>query len=236
MNKKIIPVILFCVLFIYGAISPAKADDYGDRLMKALGVSKKPGAEGLQQEREIGQLNMTLCTMTNIATALEMFSTDHSGKYPVSLNELSPNYLRNVPKGLSKAGYFPFAYIQKNGGKGYTFHCKGVNYPQFGIPADYPRRSADLNNLSFISETYLKPGVVMPSYREPAKKSKERYLFMKAFSQVPELVQKRDPKQAKDIRLNLTKAIQSGKLSPKEVERAKDLIESCKKIEQEKKK
>lgn len=238
MHKKILPILLLCSFFFFGAISPAKAgeDDYGERLMKALGVSSKAGVDGLQQDREIGQLRMTISTMMNISTALEMFATDHANKYPVSLNELSPDYLRNVPKGLSKAGYFPFAYIQKNGGKGYTFHCKGTNYPQFGIPADYPRCSTTPKNKSVISEIYLKPGTLNPPYRKPTETSKARDLFVDAVSQLPDLIQKKDPRQAKDVRLKLTKAIQTGKLDPKEVEMAKKIIEDCKKIEQGKKK
>lgn len=234
MNKKIISVLLLFAVFFIGAVSIAKADDndYGERLMKALGVSKKNGMEGLQQDKEIGQLRMTISTIMNISTALEMFATDHAGKYPATLDELSPDYIRNVPKGLSKAGYFPFVYNQKNGGKDYIFYCKGSNYSQFGIPADYPRCISDSKKKFNNSLIMLKPGVLNPPYRKPTETSKARDLFKEAVTQLPDLIQKKDPKQAKDVRLKLTKAIQSGKLDPKEVDMAKRIIEDCKKIEQ----
>ena len=233
MNKKIIPIILFCVLFLSAATSPVKArdDDYGERLMKALNITKKSGMEVFQQDREFGQLRMTISTMINISTALEIFSTDHSGKYPVSLNELSPHYIRNVPGGLSKAGNFPFVYRQKNGGKGYAFYCKGTNYAQFGIPADYPRCSNPVKRTG-ISEIYLKPGVLNPPYRKPTAESRARDEYIEIMSNLPELLQKKDPKQAKEVRLKMTKLIKSGKLRPDEVKMGNRLIETCLKIEQ----
>ncbi len=233
MHRRILPILLLCSFFFFGATSPVKArdDDYGERLMKALSVSPKAGMDGLQQEREIGQLRMTLSTMTNISTALEMFSTDHSGKYPVSLNELSPDYIRNVPRGLSKAGNFPFAYRQKNGGKGYAFYCKGTNYAQFGIPADYPRCSNSVKRTGSY-EIYLKPGVLNPPYRKPTAESKVRDEYVEIISNMPELLQKKDPKQAKEVRLKMTKLIKSGKLRPQNVKLGNQLIQECLKIEQ----
>ena len=43
--------------------------------------------------------NDTACrsNLKNIGTAMEMYSTDWSGKYPESLSILTPNYLKTIP-------------------------------------------------------------------------------------------------------------------------------------------
>ena len=36
--------------------------------------------------------------LKNLGTAIEMYATDHQGQYPASIKEITPNYLRAVPK------------------------------------------------------------------------------------------------------------------------------------------
>lgn len=238
MFKKILPILLLYFVFFFTTISPVKAgdDDYNERLMKALNVSPKAGTDGLQQNREIAQLIATISSMKIIATGLEMYTTDHSGKYPSSLNDLiSSKTMKYIPTGYSKAGHFPFVYISKNGGKEYTLYCKGSNFSQFGIPANYPRYSQNINS-SKLSVIYLKPGVTNPPLQKPTAASEVQDQFKEAVYQLPDLLQKRDPKQAKKVRLQLTKTIKSGKLSQDEVETAQKVIKTCNEIEQGKKK
>jgi len=49
---------------------------------------------GMEAGREASQEN----DLKNIGTALEMYSTDNDGKYPVKLEELTPKYLSIMPK------------------------------------------------------------------------------------------------------------------------------------------
>ena len=238
MHKKILPILLLCFVFFFTIISPVKAgdDDYSERLMKALNVSPKAGADGLQQNRELAQLIATISSMKVISTGLGMYNTDHSGKYPSSLKELiSSKTMTYIPTGYSKAGHFPFVYISKNGGKEYTLHCKGSNFAQFGIPANYPRYSEKSNSRK-LPTIYLKPGVANPPLHKPTAASEVQDQFKEAVYQLPDLLQKRDPKQAKKVRLQLTKAIKSGKLTQDEVETAQKVIKTCNEIEQGRKK
>ena len=52
--------------------------------------------------RAQGQLTACKSNLKNIGTALEMYSTDWSGKYPILANfeaGLTPNYLKTIPEG-----------------------------------------------------------------------------------------------------------------------------------------
>jgi hypothetical protein len=76
----------------------------------------------------------------NLATALEMYSTDNSGRYPTLLSQLTPDYLRTIPTcpsaGLDtySAGYTVVARPD-----GYTVECSGHHHGDEGLPADFPR-------------------------------------------------------------------------------------------------
>ncbi len=47
--------------------------------------------------RAQGQLTACKSNLKNIGTAMEMYSTDWSGKYPAGIGTLTPNYLKTVP-------------------------------------------------------------------------------------------------------------------------------------------
>ena len=51
-----------------------------------------------------GPLTACKSNLKNIGIALEMYSTDHSGKYPGSLSALVPEYLKQIPV-CGAAGY-----------------------------------------------------------------------------------------------------------------------------------
>ncbi len=47
--------------------------------------------------RAQGQLTACKSNLKNIGTAMEMYSTDWSGKYPSAITALTPNYLKTIP-------------------------------------------------------------------------------------------------------------------------------------------
>lgn len=69
------------------------------------------------QQRDHGQAMACLSNLKNIATGLEMFSTDHRGIYPRSLSELSPEYLRVLPT-CPKAGMDTYSASYRAGKEG----------------------------------------------------------------------------------------------------------------------
>lgn len=54
-------------------------------------------ATNFQQARGKGQLSACRANLRNLATALEMYSTEHQGAYPAQLSELAPQFLAEIP-------------------------------------------------------------------------------------------------------------------------------------------
>ncbi|MBN9417975.1 MAG: hypothetical protein J0I12_21180 [Candidatus Eremiobacteraeota bacterium] len=93
-----------------------------------------------------GQLTACKSNCKNIATALEMYSSDNAGAYPDNLQQLIPgNYLRLVPTcpaagAMTYTNYrvshnpesFSFACVGNNHAKSYTgFSTSSTNFPQY---------------------------------------------------------------------------------------------------------
>lgn len=76
--------------------------------------------------------------LMQVGTALEMYSTDASGRYPRSLAPLLPNYLKVLPTCPSR-GQPTYVYDSASNPDAYTLVCGGVNHPYQGAPANYPQ-------------------------------------------------------------------------------------------------
>jgi hypothetical protein len=100
---------------------------------------------GFIRARARGSLTACKSNLKNIGTALEMYSTDWSGKYPGSLEALTPNYLKTIPEcpsagsmtyrvhfgvgaPMNSAGYEDYYYIE----------CYGENHKQVSVTGNYP--------------------------------------------------------------------------------------------------
>lgn len=90
---------------------------------------------------------MTACksNLKNIGTALEMYSTDWAGKYPVALAKLTPRYLKTLPEcpAAAKMSYVaefgPGAYANTGSYADYYYvQCHGANHTPVSIEGDYP--------------------------------------------------------------------------------------------------
>ncbi len=89
--------------------------------------------------RAQGQFVCCESNLKNIGTALEMYSTDNEGHYPVSLTKLTPDYLRLIPT-CPAAGKQTYVDSYQSGlnPDAYSVYCKGHNHEAIGIPEDYP--------------------------------------------------------------------------------------------------
>ncbi|GMU55389.1 MAG: hypothetical protein AMXMBFR33_45350 [Candidatus Xenobia bacterium] len=96
---------------------------------------------------------MTACksNLKNLATALEMYSTDNVvlggprgmdklSPYPHSLGALTPNYLKILPNcpAAQKDTYSP-TYQRAEQPEAFTVRCGGMNHSQANTPAEFPR-------------------------------------------------------------------------------------------------
>ena len=76
--------------------------------------------------------------LKNTATALEMWLTDHNGRYPGNLLELTPNYLRQILPGPSGSPE-DWIYEPSPDGSAYSLATRGECFAALGVPAGYPR-------------------------------------------------------------------------------------------------
>jgi len=91
--------------------------------------------------RAQGQLTACTSNLKNIGTALEMYSTDNSGRYPTALSKLVTDYLKAVPTCPSTGqDTYTNSYSQASAPDAFTMYCKGTNHKGAGISnADYPQ-------------------------------------------------------------------------------------------------
>lgn len=95
----------------------------------------------LVRARARGQLTSCVQNVKNIATSLEMYSTDWSGKYPAALTQLTPNYLKTIPTCPSTAtDTYTAGYTSSTLPDEYLVLCQGNNHGGFG-PANFPQYS-----------------------------------------------------------------------------------------------
>ena len=99
--------------------------------------------------RARGQLTACKSNLKNIGTALEMYSTDWSGKYPVSTSLLTPNYLKTIPDCPSVASNSYRAYFGVKAPYNaapplgpyedyYYVECAGENHTSVSVTGNFP--------------------------------------------------------------------------------------------------
>lgn len=82
--------------------------------------------------------------LKNIATALEMYSTDNAGRYPTSLKQLAPDYLRSIPT-CPAAGKdtYSSSYTSSQNPDAFTVYCSGNNHKDVDAGENYPMYNSD---------------------------------------------------------------------------------------------
>ncbi len=102
-------------------------------------VPTEAGFSPFLKARAQGQLTACKSNQKNIGTACEMYSTDHAGRYPASLKQLTPDYLRVIPK-CPSAGADTYSSHYRKGSKPdrFTVRCWGEHHKLVDIPANYP--------------------------------------------------------------------------------------------------
>lgn len=95
------------------------------------------------------------CTQSlkGIATGLEMYSSDHGGKYPASLQELVPTYLKAIPTCPAAHKDTYSGSWRVAGDEGFYMFCAGNRHANFGLKANEPTLSA---------RHYLGPASMLP--------------------------------------------------------------------------
>jgi len=95
--------------------------------------------------RAQGQYTACTSNLKNIATALEMWSTDHEGRYPTSLSQLveGDSYLRTIPMcPAAEADTYSRTYRSSAHPDRFTVECSGHNHGALGAGPGYPQYSS----------------------------------------------------------------------------------------------
>src|SRR5262249_23166062 len=81
--------------------------------------------------------------LKTIGTALEMYCTDNSGKYPEDLAKLTPNYLKTIPTCPSAGSdTYSLSFLSTSEPDAYTVFCSGANHVDVSVPPDFPMYTA----------------------------------------------------------------------------------------------
>jgi hypothetical protein len=115
----------------------------------AMGVALLTAAIALPpnfiRARAQGRLSGCKSNLKNIGTALEMYSTDWSGKYPTTTAMLTPTYLRDIPecpiagKKTYRAHFGYAALLNTAGYEDYYYvECYGENHTGLSVTGNYP--------------------------------------------------------------------------------------------------
>jgi hypothetical protein len=93
-----------------------------------------------------GTLTACKSNLKNLGTAMEMYSVDWSGRYPPTMELLTPNYLKTIPEcpAASKVTYYLETGPEGRGNTEkfedyYFFMCQGENHKSVDVPKDYPQ-------------------------------------------------------------------------------------------------
>ncbi len=109
-----------------------------------LGLSGAILVPNFVRARGQGQLTACKSNLKNIGTALEMYATDHAGKYPDNIGVLAPDYLFTIPA-CPSAGRDTYSESYKldspqdeDQWEVFHLHCAGENHIRVGVPPDFP--------------------------------------------------------------------------------------------------
>lgn len=87
----------------------------------------------LRQNPWTGPADLRQCrsNLRNVSTALEMYSTDASGRFPPTLASLEPDYLRTIPTCPAR-GADTYSAGYDRSADTYTLFCRGLNHAAVG--------------------------------------------------------------------------------------------------------
>ena len=96
--------------------------------------------------RSRGQLTACKSNLKNIGTGFEMYSTDWGGRYPKTLDLLTPKYLKTIPD-CPSAGAPSYSletgrgvvYNSAGFDEYYFLQCEGKNHIAVSVPENYPQ-------------------------------------------------------------------------------------------------
>ncbi|MDO5295367.1 MAG: hypothetical protein Q4F00_01830 [bacterium] len=160
MNKFFTLAVASALLLSLNACTENTQDQEPTTLEQALPAAapaepaSSSGASGSASEYEKahaqGQLTACKSNLKNIGTALEMWQSDHDGKLPEKLSEVTTGgpyggYLKVIPSCPAARGdSYSSSYKRSADGKNYEVYCSGHNHALLGIPKNRPGFTSEM--------------------------------------------------------------------------------------------
>lgn len=84
--------------------------------------------------RAQGRLTECKSQLKNVGTAIEMYSTDWSGRYPRDIALITPKYLKTIPTcPAARRDTYRASYQSHSAPDNYTIFCSGTNHLEAGF-------------------------------------------------------------------------------------------------------
>lgn len=109
-----------------------------------IGTYKEQGQEKTESMKIVKKYDRCCANLKGIGLALEMYSTDNSGKYPAKLSQLIPEYIESIPTcpSAGKDTYSESYRVSKDGNN-YSFFCRGHHHKDEGAPENDPSYNSE---------------------------------------------------------------------------------------------
>ncbi|MDQ7824138.1 MAG: hypothetical protein RDV48_15155 [Candidatus Eremiobacteraeota bacterium] len=142
-------------------------------------LKKSPSS---REERDSRDLLFCQVNCRQISEALELYSSDYKGRYPLELGGLVPAYLKAVPSCPSQGkDTYSGSYEVSTMPDFYSFCCMGKNHA--AVPSDYPRADArsgypllpEESSKYALERALLLSQITEALGREPSPREKEAY-------------------------------------------------------------
>ena len=87
-----------------------------------------------------GYLTSCKCNLVNLASLCEMYSVDHEGHYPSSLQQLTPRYVESIPTcPMAGQDSYTDGYVRSRLPEAYSICCSGIHHKNTDITLEgYP--------------------------------------------------------------------------------------------------
>jgi len=90
--------------------------------------------------RSRGRLSACETNLRNMASALEVYSTEHERHFPADLTAIAPTYIQSIPTCPSAGSGRPYieGFQSASAPSSYTLRCRGAYHVDLGLAEDAP--------------------------------------------------------------------------------------------------
>ncbi|MDQ7823375.1 MAG: type II secretion system protein GspG [Candidatus Eremiobacteraeota bacterium] len=132
-----------CCLVVLSAGNLQASEQKGPCLYSQASPTDRQTLEKVEayflQQKAQAQAKACLSNLKSLSTALDMYQSDHGGKYPAGLEALVPRYLTRMPQCWACwKDTYSATYKVTQGGRGFSYCCGGTYHQVIGLGPNLP--------------------------------------------------------------------------------------------------